>query len=84
MVAVYKFNFLAVSCGQPRLRNGNIVGDSFDFQDRVACFCDSGYELQGTTFSTCLATGTWSGPTPECKCLFSECWHFFLVWYSIL
>ena len=69
-------NFLAVSCGQPLLRNGTVLADSFDFQDSVAYVCDPGYKLRGSMFSTCLATGTWSGRTPKCQGLLSGCWFY--------
>ena len=44
------FNILAVSCGQPQLHNGNIVGDSFDFKTPLRIFAIPVMSCKGLRF----------------------------------
>ncbi|XP_062519220.1 complement factor B-like [Corticium candelabrum] len=63
-----RMHCFAVACGQPAtIQDGSFTGVSFHFHDTITYSCNSGYELRGSNVSTCMASGTWSGPTPTCK-----------------
>ena len=37
------------------------------FEDTCTFSCNAGYELQGASSRTCLASGSWSGGNPVCE-----------------
>ncbi|XP_076145380.1 sushi, von Willebrand factor type A, EGF and pentraxin domain-containing protein 1 isoform X2 [Alosa pseudoharengus] len=57
----------AVSCGAPVIPNGVIVkGKEYTFNKKLEFSCEPGFMLKGTSFTTCLANGTWTQATPAC------------------
>ena len=58
-----------VYCGNdsiPEPTNGTRSGNVFTYGGRLTFTCDLGYNLTGFASSTCLATGQWSSPSPNC------------------
>ena len=53
----------------PQLINGKIesLNDTYTYQSVVMYSCDLGFDLNGTTYRTCLASGEWSGDSPHCQ-----------------
>ncbi|XP_054834688.1 beta-2-glycoprotein 1 isoform X1 [Eublepharis macularius] len=49
------------------LKNGNIHGVDFSYQNAISFSCEPGYILHGTNTSHCLANGQWSKKLPECR-----------------
>lgn len=43
------------------------MGTGRQYGDRVRYACSSGYRLNGSADSTCLASGDWSTTTPQCE-----------------
>ena len=58
---------LRQSCENPQNpENGYFTGTSYFFESRISFYCYQGYELEGPSFSTCLASGKWD-VFPLCK-----------------
>ncbi|KAG7158260.1 Sushi, von Willebrand factor type A, EGF and pentraxin domain-containing protein 1-like 3 [Homarus americanus] len=56
-----------VSCGlPPKLANGNYIGTSFKFTDKIIFECNEGHIMQGPGVQVCQPDGTWSGSSPFC------------------
>ncbi|KAK7079301.1 hypothetical protein SK128_011484 [Halocaridina rubra] len=56
-----------VSCGfPPVLVNGNYIGTSFKYTDKITYKCNEGHILQGTSLKVCGGDGKWSGSDPYC------------------
>ncbi|XP_042878589.1 sushi, von Willebrand factor type A, EGF and pentraxin domain-containing protein 1-like isoform X2 [Penaeus japonicus] len=57
-----------ISCGPPPLlANGNHIGQSYDFTDKITFECDEGYIMTGHKLRVCQADGTWSESSPVCS-----------------
>ena len=58
---------IVVTCEDPTLMNGQVnpTGQS-SANTTVSFMCHSGYNLQGSTSSTCQNSGTWVPPLPTC------------------
>ncbi|XP_045583570.2 sushi, von Willebrand factor type A, EGF and pentraxin domain-containing protein 1 isoform X3 [Procambarus clarkii] len=56
-----------VSCGLPKkLANGNHIGSSYKFTDKITYKCNIGYVMQGPDLQVCQEDGTWSLSPPFC------------------
>ena len=54
-------------CPAPKApENGRVVGDAYNFEDKVQHLCNQGYELNGISSVQCLANLTWSDQ-PSCS-----------------
>ena len=50
------------------IQNGNIQGDTFEYNEELEIECDPGYKLVGPSRIRCLATGNWSyKEEPHCE-----------------
>ncbi|XP_070683703.1 beta-2-glycoprotein 1-like [Pempheris klunzingeri] len=47
--------------------NGELYYEDTVYQSMINYTCDEGHFMIGDNTSVCLANGTWSSPTPECK-----------------
>uniref|UniRef100_A0A3B4AL78 Uncharacterized protein n=1 Tax=Periophthalmus magnuspinnatus TaxID=409849 RepID=A0A3B4AL78_9GOBI len=57
-----------ITCGHPgNPTYGVTQGNQFNLNDAVRFVCNTGYVLQGSVKSTCLANGQWSNPLPRCR-----------------
>ncbi|XP_018585768.2 sushi, von Willebrand factor type A, EGF and pentraxin domain-containing protein 1 isoform X1 [Scleropages formosus] len=57
-----------VTCDPPEdISHGYLNGSSFNFGDVVEYVCFSGYEVVGSPFLRCLASGSWVGKVPQCR-----------------
>ncbi|XP_072040001.1 uncharacterized protein [Amphiura filiformis] len=71
LMSIYDLT-LGLSCEQPSLPNGTIIGEVFSFGNWVIFTCESGYELIGDTVLQCVLGDTlneasWSGNVPNCQ-----------------
>ncbi|GFR11206.1 sushi, von Willebrand factor type A, EGF and pentraxin domain-containing protein 1 [Trichonephila clavata] len=56
-----------VSCAPPTgIEHGHVKGKNFTYGSIVRYFCESGYELEGSSELRCLAKKTWSDTVPKC------------------
>lgn len=63
-----KFMCIPKTCPSPDLpSNGELYYEDTVYQSTVNYTCNEGYILTGASTVTCLASGRWSAPTPECK-----------------
>ena len=46
--------------------NGKVMFESTAVGTIASYFCDSGYDLQGTSQRECLSSGMWYGDEPTC------------------
>lgn len=54
-------------CGHPRsLANGGSHSTGTTQGHTATYYCNSGYSISGSSGSTCLSTGRWSGILPSC------------------
>ncbi|XP_047481240.1 LOW QUALITY PROTEIN: sushi, von Willebrand factor type A, EGF and pentraxin domain-containing protein 1-like [Penaeus chinensis] len=57
-----------ISCGPPPLlANGQHIGQSYDFTDKITFECNEGYLMTGHKLRVCQADGTWSESSPVCN-----------------
>ncbi|XP_065845166.1 sushi, von Willebrand factor type A, EGF and pentraxin domain-containing protein 1-like isoform X1 [Oscarella lobularis] len=57
-----------VNCGEPSMiPNGKYIGKEFTFGKRITYECNSGFKRSAWVQSTCLHTGHWSLPPPQCS-----------------
>ena len=53
-------------CPEPEAPlHGFIIGDAFQYGDRIEYMCNTNHELVGSQFAECMADKSW-GPTPSC------------------
>uniref|UniRef100_A0A8C6TIS3 CUB and Sushi multiple domains 2 n=1 Tax=Neogobius melanostomus TaxID=47308 RepID=A0A8C6TIS3_9GOBI len=58
----------AITCGHPGNPTFGVTqGNQFNLNDVLRFVCNTGYVLQGSVKSTCLANGQWSNPLPRCR-----------------
>ncbi|ELU17736.1 hypothetical protein CAPTEDRAFT_108886, partial [Capitella teleta] len=63
----FKPHCVETSCDSPDYpMNGEIVGTDFTLNRIIHYSCSEGYRLRGSSQSTCLSNGKWSGNTREC------------------
>ncbi|KAM6428143.1 CUB and sushi domain-containing protein 2 isoform 2-T3 [Liasis olivaceus] len=57
-----------ITCGHPgNPANGLTQGTQFNLNDVAKFMCNTGYRLEGTPKSQCLANGQWSNALPICR-----------------
>ncbi|KAJ6652285.1 hypothetical protein lerEdw1_012753 [Lerista edwardsae] len=57
-----------ITCGHPgNPANGQTQGNQFNLNDVAKFVCNTGYHLEGTSKSQCLANGQWSNALPTCR-----------------
>ncbi|XP_053123530.1 CUB and sushi domain-containing protein 2 isoform X5 [Hemicordylus capensis] len=57
-----------ITCGHPgNPVNGLTQGNQFNLNDVAKFVCSTGYHLEGTSQSQCLANGQWSNALPTCR-----------------
>ncbi|KAK4312837.1 hypothetical protein Pmani_015773 [Petrolisthes manimaculis] len=63
------FNYSDVTCDPISVNDPNIQveGDSYDLASVITFTCNEGYDLLGSDTLTCLPSGVWSSPTPQCQ-----------------
>lgn len=58
----------ARKCGYPGdVLNGWREGHNYTYHSRVTYHCHQGYELLGSPYRVCSASGEWSGSIPICQ-----------------
>ena len=61
-------NYAAVECPFPVIpQNGNVNISSRTYGSTATFECRTGFDLQGTTNTTCQKDGTWLGEVPTCQ-----------------
>ncbi|XP_044748344.1 sushi, von Willebrand factor type A, EGF and pentraxin domain-containing protein 1-like isoform X2 [Coccinella septempunctata] len=56
-----------ISCGSPGiLQNGLVYGNSYYFEDKVVYECNQGFDLVGSTYSSCASNSSWIPSKPSC------------------
>ncbi|KAF2886660.1 hypothetical protein ILUMI_19512, partial [Ignelater luminosus] len=56
-----------IYCGYPGyIVHGRIIGTSYYYLDTIKYVCFDGYNLVGSTISTCTESGVWSPEKPSC------------------
>ena len=62
-----------IKCKAPgNPENGHSSGEIYTVGAEVTFSCEEGYQLNGTTKVTCLESGEWSHPIPNCEGMFSK------------
>ncbi|XP_019343511.2 CUB and sushi domain-containing protein 2 isoform X1 [Alligator mississippiensis] len=57
-----------ITCGHPgNPANGLTQGTQFNLNDVAKFVCNTGYHLEGSSQSQCLANGQWSNSLPTCR-----------------
>ncbi|CAJ0930484.1 unnamed protein product, partial [Ranitomeya imitator] len=58
---------VSIECGlYPSVPNAISIPMGNAYNDKLLFICNNGYHLIGTENITCLATGKWSQPLPQC------------------
>ena len=61
------FEISARNCGFPGdVENGWRTGYAFTYPNKVEYYCHDGFELQGSGYRVCQASGDWSDSLPSC------------------
>ena len=58
-----------IECDKPAdvISNGRMISLIFSYGSTIDYVCDPGYEAEGLTNRTCLASGEWDSPIPVCE-----------------
>lgn len=68
VLTMWLFFLAAITCGHPgNPANGLTQGNQFNLNDVAKFVCNTGYHLEGTSKSQCLANGQWSNTLPICR-----------------
>ena len=57
----------SVLCPSLTIKDGRVTVTGLTPGSTAIYTCDSGFELVGTVFRTCLTSGVWSGTDPVCN-----------------
>ena len=62
-----------IDCGHLTTPDNGIINDNDSQYGAIAQYrCETGYELIGNEYLTCLGNGSWNGSTPECNILICD------------
>ena len=58
-----------IECHKPAdiISNGRMISSIFSYGSTIEYVCDAGYEAEGLTNRTCMASGEWDTPIPVCE-----------------